>query len=104
MLNQGVCTHVLVSLKLRESADLQQAMSLMREEIASTAVLYLSGRIHQWFSQLDERGVLFIFGTNDVEEARSLMADLPLVRAGLADLFFARLGPLQPLRMLLQVP
>ena len=102
--DQGICTHVLVSLKLRESADLQQAMSMMREEMAATAVLYLSGRIQQWFSQLDERGVLFVFATSDVEEARSLMAELPLVRAGLADLSFTRLGPLQPLRMLLEIP
>ncbi len=97
----GLCTHILVSLRLREDVDLGKAMAMMREEMIATAQLYMSGKIQQWFSQIDERGALFLFGGAELEETRKLMESLPLVEAGLADLSYTRLGPLLPMRTLL---
>lgn len=95
------CTHVLVSLTLREDVDLGMAIEQMREEMIATAHLYLNGSIQQRFSQVDSRGVVLVFSTTNVEETRSLMAGLPFVRAELVDLQFTRLGPLLPIRTLL---
>ena len=99
----GPCTHILVSLQLRSDADVRRAMAMMREEMVATAKLYLEGKIQQWFSQVDERGVMFLFGTSDVLAAERWIGELPLVSAGLVELSFTRLGPLLPLGTLLGV-
>lgn len=96
-----VCTHILVSLTLRDEVDLSRAMTIMRDEMIATAHLYLSGKLHHWFSQLDNRGVLFLLATSSPDEVRSLIEELPFVRAGWADLQFTRLGPLLPMQTLL---
>jgi len=101
MIGDGLCTHILVTLKVRDDVDFEKARGLMRDEMIATSHLYLNGKIEQWFSQLDERGVVFLFNTTNIEETRSLMADLPLVKAKLVDLHFTRLGPLLPMRALL---
>jgi muconolactone delta-isomerase len=97
-----VCTGVLVSLTLGAGVDRQQVMRTLPEEMRETAKLYLAGKIVQWWSHVDQAGALFLFDCTTVEEAKALSGELPLVKEGLADLSFTRIGPLMPILTLMQ--
>ncbi len=64
--------------------------------------LYLDGKIDQWFSRSDGKGVVFIVNGKDTDEAKTLMDELPLAKSGLVDFTYTPLSPLMPLRTLLQ--
>ncbi len=97
-------TAVLVSLTVKAETDRAQMMKAMPEEIRATVKLYLDGKIHQWYSRSDGRGVLFVMNCSTVAEAKALMDALPLAKANLATFEFTALSPLTPLRLLLAEP
>jgi hypothetical protein len=70
--------------------------------VSETAQLYLDGKIDQWFSRQDESGVVFLMNVVDLEEAHTLLENLPLGRAGMMTFDLIPLGPLKPLRFLLK--
>jgi hypothetical protein len=74
---------------------------LLRSEIRGTVQLYLADKLDQWFVKQDQTGVIFIFNVTDPDQARALLGQLPLGRAGLMDFQLIPLGPLSPLRLLL---
>jgi hypothetical protein len=76
-------------------------MKEMPDEIRATVRLYLDGKIRQWYSRADGKGVIFILDCKDVAEARSVMDGLPLSKEQLVNLEFTALAPLSPLRLLL---
>jgi len=45
-------------------------MKIMPAEIRATVPLYLDGKIQQWFTRGDGRGVIFLLNCKDVAEAR----------------------------------
>ena len=49
----------------------------------------------------DGKGVVFLLNVTSVEEAHSLLKNLPLGQAGLMEFDLMPLGPLNPLRLLL---
>jgi hypothetical protein len=98
---QVSCSAVLVQLTLKSDVNPQTAMPHMPAEVRDTVLLYLEGHISQWWSLCDQPGVVFLFTTGSVEAVQQLMTALPLVREDLVDLTFTRLGPLAPLRILL---
>jgi len=51
-------------------------MKIMPAEIRATVPLYLDGKIQQWFTRGDGRGVIFILNCKDVAEARALIESL----------------------------
>jgi hypothetical protein len=75
-------------------------MKVMPAEIRATVELYLNGRISQWFSRGDGRGVVFLLDAKDVAEAHALMEGLPLHKENLVDHEYIPVGPLMPLRFL----
>jgi hypothetical protein len=79
-------------------------MNVMKDEIRATVKLYLDGKIQQWYSRSDGRGVVLVLNCSTVPEAKALMDALPLSKANLANLEFTAIGPLMPLRMLLVEP
>ncbi len=97
---QVPCTGVLVQLTIKPGIGPQTLMSHMPREVHDTVLLYLEGRISQWWALCDRPGVVFLFSATNVEEVQQLMAGLPLVQEDLVDLTFTRLGPLTPLRIL----
>jgi hypothetical protein len=97
-------TVVMTSLTIKTDADRSQVVKAMPDEVRATVKLYLDGRIQQWYARSDGRGVVFILNCSTVAEARTLMEELPLSKAGLATLEFTPLGPLTPLRALLAAP
>jgi hypothetical protein len=80
----------------------EQVMKIMPAEIRATVPLYLDGKIQQWFTRGDGRGVIFILNCNDVAEARALIENLPLSKENLMDEQFIPIGPLLPLGILLR--
>ena len=54
----------------------------MQAEIRHAAKLYSDGVIRQIWSRADAGGAVLLFEVGNVEEARALVADLPLAKAG----------------------
>ena len=99
---QPKITGVLTILSPKPGATPEQIMKIMPEEIRATVALYLDGKIQQWFTRGDGRGVIFILNCKDVAEARALMESLPLSKTNLVDEQFIPIGPLLPLGILLR--
>jgi hypothetical protein len=99
---QPKITAVLAILTPKPGVTLEQIMRIMPAEIRATVPLYLDGRIQQWFTRGDGRGVIFILNCKDVAEARALIDSLPLSKENLLDEQFIPVGPLSALGMLLR--
>ena len=97
-------TGVMVLVTVKAGAAREQAMAIMPAEIRQTVQLYLNGKIREWYSRSDGRGVVLLLDTKDVAEARAIMAGLPLSKQNLVDDAFIAVGPLMPLRMLMATP
>jgi hypothetical protein len=97
-------TAVMIRLTVKPDVDRPQLMKVMPDEIRATVKLYLDGKIQQWFSLSDGKGVVFIMNSASVPEAKALMEGLPLAKANLANLEYTGLAPLTPLRLLLGDP
>jgi hypothetical protein len=95
-------TGVLTILTPKSGVTVEQVMKVMPAEIRATVPLYLDGKIQQWFTRGDGKGVIFLLNCKDVDEARVLMESLPLSRENLVDEQFIPVGPLLPLGILLR--
>ena len=74
---------------------------VMAREVPATLRLYLDGKIEQWWVKPDRSGVVFILNLTDTTEAHDLLETLPLGVAGMMEFDLIPLGPLSPLRLLL---
>src|SRR5271169_581320 len=79
----------------------QQIMAVIPEEIRATVKLYLDGKIREWYSRGDGKGVVFLVDAKTEDEARALMETLPLAKEQLMDHQYIPVGPLMPLRALI---
>jgi hypothetical protein len=52
----------------------------MPSEIRATVKLYFDGKIRQWYSRGDGKGVVFLVDAKTEDEARAIMETLPLAR------------------------
>jgi hypothetical protein len=75
-------------------------MALMPTEIRATVKLYLDGKIREWYSRGDGKGVVFLVDAKTEEDARTLMETLPLAKEQLMEHQYIPVGPLMPLRAL----
>ena len=94
-------TGVLVIETAKPGVTAQQVMAVVPAEIRATVKLYLDGKIQQWYSRGDGKGVVFVVNANTENEARALMESLPLAKEELIDHEYIPVGPLVPLRALL---
>jgi len=94
-------TAVLVLETPREGVTFAQVMEAIPAEIRATVQLYLQGKIREWYSRGDGRGVVFLLDAKTEEEARTIMETLPFAKAKLMDTEYIPVGPLVPLRALL---
>ena len=94
-------TDVLVMLTIKPGVEREKVMRVMPDEIRATVRLYLDGKIRQWYSRADGKGVVFVLDCKDVAEATSVMEALPLAKERLVNLEFTALTPLTPIRLLL---
>jgi hypothetical protein len=93
-------TAVLVVQTPKQGVTVQQVMAVIPDEIQATVKLYLDGKIREWYSRGDGKGVIFLVDAKTEDEARALMETLPLAKAHLMDHEYIPVGPLMPLRAL----
>lgn len=93
-------TAVLVILTPRQGVTPEQIMAVIPEEIRETVRFYLDGKIRQWYSRADGKGVIFLVDAKTENEARALMETLPLAKEQLMDHEYIPVGPLTALRAL----
>src|SRR5262245_43672746 len=93
-------TEVLVIETPKHGVTPQQIIAVMPSEIRATVKLYLDGKIREWYSRGDGKGVIFLVEANTEDEARAVMETLPLAKEQLMDHQYIPVGPLMPLRML----
>ncbi|HEX3372901.1 MAG TPA: hypothetical protein VHS13_01755 [Edaphobacter sp.] len=93
-------TQVLVIETPRQGVTVQQIMAVMPSEVQATVRLYLDGKIREWYSRGNGKGVVFMVDAKTVEEAQAIMDTLPLANEQLMDHEYIPVGPLMPLRML----
>ena len=94
-------TEVLVIQTPKQGVTAQQIMAVMPAEIRATVKLYLDGKIRQWYSRGDGKGVIFLVDAKTEDEARAIMETLPLAKEQLMDHEYIPVGPLMPLRALI---
>jgi hypothetical protein len=97
-------TGVIVILTVKAGVTREQVMGVMPAEIRETVQLYLNGKIREWYSRADGRGVVLLLDTRDVAEAHAIMDGLPLGKTDFMDHQYIAVGPLVPLRLLMANP
>jgi len=101
-ISTSTTTGVFALLKAKPGVTREQVMAIMPAEIRATVQLYLDGKIREWYAREDGRGAVFLLNTTDVAEARSVMESLPLGKENMLDHEYISVGPLRPLRLLLE--
>ncbi|MGC1903203.1 MAG: hypothetical protein WA715_05240 [Candidatus Acidiferrum sp.] len=93
-------TEVIVIQTPRQGVTPQQIMAVIPQEIQATVKLYLDGKIRQWYSRGDGKGVVLVVDAKTEDEARAIVETLPLAKEHLMDHQYVPVGPLMPLRAL----
>ncbi|WP_109478676.1 hypothetical protein [Paraburkholderia sp. C35] len=89
---------------IREPLTPEHRQRIMPKEVPDTLRLYLDGTIEQfWFRDNGSTpGVIFLMNVETVEHAKAAVDALPLTAEGLMTFELMPVGPLAPLRLLLQ--
>ena len=90
-------TDVMVRVIPKPGVQREQILTVMPEEVRATVRLYLEGKIRQWYSRSDGKGVILIVNATNIADAETVIDTLPLSKANLVDHEYAELGPLAPL-------
>ena len=69
-----ITTGVMVILTVKPGVTREQVMAVMPDEIRQTVLLYLNGKVREWYSRADGRGVVILLNAKDVAEADAIMA------------------------------
>jgi hypothetical protein len=93
-------TAVLVIQTPKQGVTFQQVMAVIPEEIQASVKLYFDGKLREWYSRGNGKGVVFLVDAKTEDEARALMETLPLAKEHLMDTEYIAVGPLMPLRAL----
>lgn len=102
--NQPKTTGVFVMLTVKQGVTRDQIMAVMPNEVRDTVRMYLAGKIREWYSRSDGKGVVFLEDAKDEAEAKALMESLPLAKENLMDYQYLAVGPLMPLAALIAAP
>ncbi|HKA22022.1 MAG TPA: hypothetical protein VKN18_27335 [Blastocatellia bacterium] len=93
-------TRILAIGTINPGVDPAKVFAILPNEVRDTVDLYLNGKIEQWYSQQERRGVVFILNVTDSAAAREMLEKLPLGQAHLMSFELIPIGPLNPLRQL----
>jgi len=80
----------------------EQREQVLSKEVPHTLKLYLDSRIEQFWFRHDKLGVVFLMNVESVDDAKTIIGELPLVTGGFAEYEFMQVGPLVPLGRLIQ--
>ena len=93
-------TKILAIGTINPGVEREKVFAILPEEVRRTANLYLDGKIDQWYSQQNGKGVVFILNVTDPTVAHEMLEKLPLGQAHLMSFELIPLAPLAPLRRL----
>ena len=94
-------TEVLVIQTPKKGVTAPQIMDVIPAEMRATVKLYFDGKIREWYSRGDGKGVIFLVDAKTEDEARAIMETLPLAKEQLMETEYIPVGPLMPLRALM---
>ena len=80
----------------------EQRQHVMPNEVPATLRLYLDGKIEQFWYRQDKPGVVFLMNVDSIDQAKTAVDALPLVKEGFAQYDLMQVGPLAPLSLLIQ--
>ena len=100
MTTSTATTKILAIGTINPGVDPAKVFAILPNEVRDTVDLYLNGKIDQWYSQQERRGVVFILNVTDPAAARDMLEKLPLGQAHLMSFELIPIGPLNPLRQL----
>ncbi len=95
-------TEVLVVQIAKQGVTPQQIMAVMPAEIRATVKLDFDGKIRQWYSRGDGKGVVLLVDAKTEDEARAVMETQPLAKEQFMDYEYIPVGSLMPLRALME--
>jgi hypothetical protein len=90
-------TDVMVRVIPKPGVQREQIQKVLLDEVRATVRLYLEGKIRQWYSRSDGKGVILIVNATSIADAETVIDALPLSKANLVDHEYTELGPLAPL-------
>ena len=90
-------TEVMVRVIPKPGVQREQIQNVIPDEIRATVRLYLEGKIRQWYSRSDGKGVILIVNATSIADAETVIDVLPLSKANLVDHEYTELSPLAPL-------
>ena len=93
-------TKILAIGTINPGTDQAKVLAILPNEVRETVNLYLDGKIDQWYSQQNGKGVVFILNVTDPTAAHEMLEELPLGQAHLMSFELIPLAPLAPLRRL----
>ena len=93
-------TRILAIGTINPGVDQAKVLEILPNEVRETVNLYLDGKIDQWYSLQDRRGVVFILNVTDPTVAHEMLEKLPLGQTHLMSFELIPIGPLNPLRKL----
>ena len=93
-------TGVMVIETAKQGVTARQVLAVIPSEIRATVKLYLDGKIREWYSRGDGKGIVFLVDAKTEDEARAIMETLPLAKEQLMDNEYIPVGPLMPLKAL----
>src|SRR6516165_9219125 len=94
MTTSTATTKILAIGTINPGVDPAKVFAILPNEVRDTVDLYLDGRIDQWYSLRERRGVVFILNVTDTAAARDMLEKLPLGQAHLMSFELIPLGPL----------
>ena len=74
-------TEVMVLVTAKPGIERDQLVKLAPEEVRATVRLYLDGKIRQWYSRSDGRGVILIVDAKNVAEAKAIVDEIESILA-----------------------
>ncbi|HLK64122.1 MAG TPA: hypothetical protein VKU19_11820 [Bryobacteraceae bacterium] len=93
-------TEVMVIMTAKQGVTRQEIMAVMPDEIRATVKLYLEGKIRQWYSRGDGKGVIVLLDAKTLEEARAIIDPMPISKLALVDHEYIPVGPLMALALI----
>lgn len=93
-------TEMMAMTSLKPGVAIPDAMKLVQEEVHVGVQLYLDGKIEQWYTRTDGKGAVLLLHCKTADEAKAILADLPLMKAGYLNVEYIPLGPFTGLRNL----
>jgi len=73
-------TKILAIGTINPGVDWAKVNAILPGEVKATVNLYLEGKIDQWYSLQDRKGVAFILNVTNPAAAREILEKLPLAR------------------------